>query len=579
MFLVSVVDTVLGTLTGSFSASLAPGASETKTFTYTILATDPDPLPNTVTVTYKDALNVVKTADASHSVDILHPEILVTKTADADKYHVGDPITYTIVVENKGDCPLYNVMLSDTTIGWSAGPITLAKGASMTYTVIYTITGSEADPFKNIVYATGEDILGGLAGTVSDDDDEEVDILHPAIQVVKTGPTYVRLGETITYTYKVTNEGDCPLDNIILTDDKVSTITYVSGDDGDWILEDGEEWIYTASWVVPSYGLVTNTATVYGTDELDLTVSDQDSWTVRVMPKSKVTDSGLCEFDRDSDISGRQFRLIFTQDPKNPGAFKLTASNPGQFYFNVFYYGTEGSTVTMNIKIPYPFVTHGAQPIHVYSDVTYGPCGCFVPMNELSGFSITGTDTVTPSGALGIELNDYSPEAFGSYVTITVTGQAPATELIYVTIHLDYGLKHTVGYQKNANEDAIDYVTEAILIPNLGDYTFSVNGALADEDTVQNQNAFKRNPGFGGLVTDAADNPVEGYIVKVELNGIQVGITATTDEDGFYFIYYKHKGKRATFDVKLFDDTNTYVTTKSVELKANKFAEVSFQLP
>jgi uncharacterized repeat protein (TIGR01451 family) len=396
-----------------------------------------------------------------------------------------------------------------------------------------------------------------------------VEILRPAINIVKTGPTYVRLGETITYTYTVTNVGNCPLKEISLTDDKVSPVNYVSGDaNNDGWLDLDETWTYTASWVVPSFGLVTNTATVTGKDNLDEQVSDQDQWTVRVMPKSKVTDSSLCEFDRDPEIDGRQFRLIFTQDPHNPSTYKLTSSNPGQFYYNVFYYGEEGEEVTMRITIPYPFITHGATPIHVYGGVTYGDCGCFIPSDELSGFTITGTETRTPSGALGIDLDDFTD----GFVTLTVTGEAPASELIYVTIHLDYGLKSTVGYQQNYNDDAIDYETEDIIIPNLGTYKFSVNGDMADSDEVQNQNSFKRNPGFGGLVTDSVHGDgLEGYTVSIYLGDELLG-TATTDEDGFYFFYYKHKGKETTFTVTCEDQT------QYIPLKSNKFAEVSFVL-
>ena len=50
---VSANDTLLGNITAAFPASLAPGASATVTQTRSILASDPDPLPNTVTVVYQ----------------------------------------------------------------------------------------------------------------------------------------------------------------------------------------------------------------------------------------------------------------------------------------------------------------------------------------------------------------------------------------------------------------------------------------------------------------------------------------------------------------------------------------------
>ena len=82
---------------------------------------------------------------------------------------------------------------------------------------------------------------------------------------------------------------------------------------------------------------------------------------------SKVTDSSLCEFDVDP-ADGDQFRLSYVQDKAASKTYRLNSSNPGQFYYNVFYAGVPGEEAHLTIQIPYPFVTQGAVPIHVYSD-------------------------------------------------------------------------------------------------------------------------------------------------------------------------------------------------------------------
>ncbi|MHA2263630.1 MAG: carboxypeptidase-like regulatory domain-containing protein, partial [Candidatus Thorarchaeota archaeon] len=192
------------------------------------------------------------------------------------------------------------------------------------------------------------------------------------------------------------------------------------------------------------------------------------------------------------------------------------------------------------------------------------------------GFTVGGTGTQTPSGELGIALEDHSD---GS-VTITITGQVPASHLFYVTVHLDYGLKGSVGYGKNYNDDAIDPDTLEVLIPNYGQYVFSVSGDMSDTQVVENENTFKRNPGFGGIVTDGFGTPIEGYTVKVyDSDGNLIG-SAVTDEDGYYFIYYKHKGKREMFKVAVFENAGDLepLAEQTVELKANKFVEVNFVL-
>ena len=72
---VSANDTLLGNITAAFPASLAPGASATVTQTRSILASDPDPLPNTVTVVYQvNGLPNQLTREASCSVDVLPPK-------------------------------------------------------------------------------------------------------------------------------------------------------------------------------------------------------------------------------------------------------------------------------------------------------------------------------------------------------------------------------------------------------------------------------------------------------------------------------------------------------------------------
>ena len=75
-----------------------------------------------------------------------------------------------------------------------------------------------------------------------------------------------------------------------------------------------------------------------------------------------VTDSALCQFDVDSALAGNQFRLLFTPDISALPAYKLNASNPGQFFDNLFWVGEPGSTHVFTIVMPYPFVTQGATP-------------------------------------------------------------------------------------------------------------------------------------------------------------------------------------------------------------------------
>jgi hypothetical protein len=70
-----------------------------------------------------------------------------------------------------------------------------------------------------------------------------------AIHIAKSAnPTALPVGGgPVTYTYLVTNTGSGVLGDIHVADDKISLLTYVSGDDGDGLLETGETWRYTAT--------------------------------------------------------------------------------------------------------------------------------------------------------------------------------------------------------------------------------------------------------------------------------------------------------------------------------------------
>ena len=107
------------------------------------------------------------------------------------------------------------------------------------------------------------------------------DILNPDISVEKSGPESAHADDIITYTYTVTNTGYVPLFDVTVSDDLVGDAVYVSGDDGNDFLEVGEIWIFTANYVVtfndPEW--LINIATAIGTDELDVTVGDEDYWT------------------------------------------------------------------------------------------------------------------------------------------------------------------------------------------------------------------------------------------------------------------------------------------------------------
>jgi uncharacterized repeat protein (TIGR01451 family) len=86
-----------------------------------------------------------------------------------------------------------------------------------------------------------------------DTDFHELDVLHPEIHVVKSGPSSAAAGSEVTYTFTVTNTGDVALSELTVVDSITGNGVYQSGDENeDSILDLTETWIYAAKYKIPS---------------------------------------------------------------------------------------------------------------------------------------------------------------------------------------------------------------------------------------------------------------------------------------------------------------------------------------
>ena len=223
--------------------------------------------------------------------------INVVKSGPALVHH-GDSITYHFAVTTPGSSPLHDVTVTDdrcspvsTTLVKSGGDTDnlLEVGETWTFectmTVPATHAAGEEDPIHNIATATGKDEWDR---TVTDTDDHDVDIIHPAIHIVKSGDrTTAAVGDKITYLFDVTNPGDTGL-TVSFGDPRcdAGTITgpvkAIGNQDNS--LEPGELWHYECTHVVTANDPdpLPNTATATGVDILGGTVSDDDSFVVDI---------------------------------------------------------------------------------------------------------------------------------------------------------------------------------------------------------------------------------------------------------------------------------------------------------
>jgi uncharacterized repeat protein (TIGR01451 family) len=198
-------------------------------------------------------------------------------SGDALLVHSGDALTYDVVVTNTGLVPVTITSLTDTlrdpgfdgTCTQGIGSV-LEPGDSFTCTYAMTAAGDAT----NVASVIGID---GLDREVTAHDSTFVDVINPAIQVVKTvDDDSPDVGQTVTYTYVVTNTGDTTLSAVTVVDDVLGAIGTID------TLAPGASATLTKSVVVSIDTPSRNVALATGTDVLGKQVTDDDDATIAV---------------------------------------------------------------------------------------------------------------------------------------------------------------------------------------------------------------------------------------------------------------------------------------------------------
>ncbi|MBN9229212.1 MAG: hypothetical protein J0I93_00050, partial [Legionella sp.] len=257
-----------GSISPATIAILGAGQHTTVSATHTITQADlnngfvhnlatvtgQDPVGGTVTDESEDPTNPAQPGDNGYDPSCpkctvtpltQNPAIALVKTAvfndtNADTFaQVGETITYTFTVTNTGNVTINGLVINDTQIGLTNAavtPATLAPGATGTATATYVLTQTDinAGQISNTAIATGTTPQGGTvhdtSGTSTTNDTPTVTPLpqNPAIALVKTAvfndtnaDTFAQVGETITYTFTVTNTGNVTVNGLVINDTQI----------------------------------------------------------------------------------------------------------------------------------------------------------------------------------------------------------------------------------------------------------------------------------------------------------------------------------------------------------------------
>ena len=270
-------------------------------------------------------------------------DLSVTKTDDVDPIVQGETLTYTITASNAGPSVANSVVVYDEldpnvtfvsasdggfintdsgdavpdgAVQWNVG--SLAPGDSVQYTVTVTVNADAPTDSP-----TGEDLLNTVTvTTISDDvdptndvDTEPTDVESsfvpaPGITLLKTGTLNdddgtagVSAGDTISYTFTVTNTGNVTLTNVTLAD-TVGGVTISGGPIASLAPGVSDNTTFTGSYTITQAdidaGTFTNTATATGqctAAACPVSDPDDDTQTLAQTPAIELLKTGTLNDD------------------------------------------------------------------------------------------------------------------------------------------------------------------------------------------------------------------------------------------------------------------------------------------
>ncbi|WP_040166303.1 DUF7507 domain-containing protein [Microbacterium gorillae] len=281
--------------TGDLSAidcpttTLAPTATTTCTATYVLTQADIDAgdVRNTATghgTPPGDDQEPIESAPDDSTVNTpADPALTLVKSADPTTVTTaGETVTYSFLLTNTGNVTLTDVGVTETGFTGTGDlsaidcpATTLAPTATTTCTATYALTQADIDNGTLTNTATGH-------GTPPGDDQEPIESApddstvntpaNPGLTIVKTAdPTTVSTaGETVTYSFLLTNTGNVTLTDVGVTEtDFTGTGDLSAIDCPDTTLAPAATTTCTATYVLTQAdidtGSLTNTATGHGT--------------------------------------------------------------------------------------------------------------------------------------------------------------------------------------------------------------------------------------------------------------------------------------------------------------------------
>ena len=386
-------------------SSLAAGAHETCTGSYVTTSANVTAgfVTNTATASGNDSNGNPVTSGPS-SVTVPFSGLTIVKSTASVFTASGQTLDYSYLVTNTGDGTLTGVAVQDNLIsGVSCPDSSLAAGAHETCTGSYVTTGANvtAGSVTNTATASGNDSNGNpvTSGPSS------VTVPYSGLTIAKsTTSVFTASGQTLHYSYLVTNTGAGTLTGVAVQDNLISGVSCP-----DSSLAAGAHETCTGSYVTTSAnvtaGFVTNTATASGNDSNGNPVTSGPSSVTVPLSGLTIVKSTTSVFTASGETLHYSYLVTNTGDGTLTGVAvqdNLIAgvSCPDSSLGAGAHETCTGSYVTTSANVTAGFVTNTATASGNDSNgnpVTSGPSSVTVPLSGLTIVKST-TSVFTASG-------------------------------------------------------------------------------------------------------------------------------------------------------------------------------------
>ncbi|WP_336780230.1 DUF7507 domain-containing protein [Paenibacillus illinoisensis] len=526
--------------------TLAPGASATITFSIRVDTIPPSgQLSNRSTVSFTSGAFSSTTFSNTVVTSVFQPILSAQKTASTQNATVGDTVSYTVTVSNTGNygaqinltdnIPAGTILVPNSVIvngqplpaanpatGISAGTVAAGATTTITFSVVVDTLPSpqqlvnQASVALSFTLPDGRTITGSVLSNVL-----TISVSAPDVDVVKsTTSTAVSVGDIVTYSVAVTNNGIATVNNVVFTDAvPASTVLAPTGVFVDGVLRPGAN---------PSTGIT------IGSIAPGATVTVVFSVQVTSLPASAVLNNQSTVSFTSGVFSATTFSNTVTTPVYQP---ILTAVKTGDqaiatvgdtvvYSIAISNAGNYGAAVTLTDTIPAgtelvpnSVIINGASapgadpasgiPLGVVSTTTmvmFSVVIVTLPLSQsiTNQASATFTYTLPDGRTLGGSLTSNS---------LNIQVSAPDVSVTKTTAAVDAVVGDTIVYEMVVTNNGIDPINNVVLSDPIDPATTFVTGSVL-VDGVPRASA---NPALGialGTIAPGASVAVS-YAVRV----------------------------------------------------------------